>query len=354
MNLKRPPIPVSTLAALLLFLLPCSTLAASWEDLAKPEPHGRWVQPVEGKPALAVWGHAEGLRVGLPPLPGPRGLLRIYTPYLGQDETSVFNFIAVEPIPKGHTERGFSELEMSDLDGVQGKRLWSADTPQGATPSLEGWPARGVIETTNGLETLTVYVFVEPFQNGAKVYLRLRFRSDRPYEAGVSTFLQEESVELEHCIVTATMGNYARLRNLYLSDGVQSSLALWPNHRGDGFTPHARFSIERLIRTAAGDALFIAAPNEPEPEKAKYDPGTAFWWFYRGKIATQYWRRAQPSPDLAGWVNGRSTYWASQHSIPGGVAFENFELVEPFIQGAEYRFGVTPQTPEEFIRSEKE
>ncbi len=31
---------------------------------------------------LAVWGHVDGLRIGLWPMAGPRGLLRIYEPHL--------------------------------------------------------------------------------------------------------------------------------------------------------------------------------------------------------------------------------------------------------------------------------
>ena len=34
-----------------------------------------------------------------------------------------------------------------------------------------------------------------------------------------------------------------------------------------------------------------------------------------------------------GVVNGRYTYWASKSPIPGGIAYENFELTEPFQSG---------------------
>lgn len=35
-------------------------------------------------------------------------------------------------------------------------------------------------------------------------------------------------------------------------------------------------------------------------------------------------------------------YWVSQSLIPGGIAFENFELVEPFRDGTTFWFGVIP------------
>ncbi len=71
---------------------------------------------------------------------------------------------------------------------------------------------------------------------------------------------------------------------------------------------------------------------------------------YPGKKATQYWYCPTPSDQLKGVVNGRYTYWASKHPIPGGIACENFELTEPFEAGKSYVFGITPLTPEELIK----
>jgi hypothetical protein len=40
----------------------------------------------------------------------------------------------------------------------------------------------------------------------------------------------------------------------------------------------------------------------------------------------------------------RACYWASKHPIPGGVAFENFELGAAYRPGQEYVFSVEPTT----------
>lgn len=48
-------------------------------------------------------------------------------------------------------------------------------------------------------------------------------------------------------------------------------------------------------------------------------------------------------------MNGRYTYWASKSPIPGGIAYENFELTEPFQSGQSYIFGITPLSSEELI-----
>ena len=45
---------------------------------------------------------------------------------------------------------------------------------------------------------------------------------------------------------------------------------------------------------------------------------------------------------LQALVNARWSYWSSASEIPGGPSFENFEVVEPFRQGAAFRFSVDP------------
>lgn len=97
---------------LLLFILGLFSYAqqnnsAEWKQLAPPDTIGKWIQPVQSTQAMPIWGHADGILVGLAPLLGPRGLIRIYTPYLDYEFPEVMNFIAMEPIPKGSELRGF-------------------------------------------------------------------------------------------------------------------------------------------------------------------------------------------------------------------------------------------------------
>ena len=56
------------------------------ETLATPEKNGIWLQPAQNTKAQPIWGFANGIRIGIAPLGGPRGLIRIYTPYLEHDE----------------------------------------------------------------------------------------------------------------------------------------------------------------------------------------------------------------------------------------------------------------------------
>ena len=318
--------------------------------LAAPECDGTWIRPVQGRPAIPMWGLVDGIRVGLFPLNGPRGLIRIYTPYLGRSATDVMNFIAIEPIPAGSLTRGYSELEPSRLDQANGKRFWSTDDSLAMHPGDIRFPARGVISGEKGHQVMTFFIFSEAFDNGAKVYVRLRIREDHPYQVELSTFSYEGSVPLAHCIVTATMGNHARLRELHLKDTIKRAGSLWPDYKGKDFTLHDFTPLEEMIHNDKGTAYFIAAPDEKYPVDAAYVPRTPIHWRYTGIRATQYWYREEPSPDLKGLVNGRYCYWGCKLPIPGGVSYENFEIIEPFEEGATFVFGITPLSPECFIK----
>lgn len=309
----------------------------------------KWIRPISDSISIPIWGHQQGIRVGIAPTPGPRGLLRIFTPYLGHKEDKVFNFIALEPISKGSTERGFSELEMSQLDNVRGKRFWSSnDSICKDSPSLLQHSS-GIVENIDGIETLTLYIFSETFENGAKPFVRLRFYEDNIYEFELSTYKCSDSVPLEHFILTATMGNYARLRNLYLNDTIKSSLKLWSDYNDNHFTQHDVTFVSQMIKDIKGGVYFIAAPDEKDPVNVKYDKSTRINWKYYGKKATQYWYSPNPNKNLTGLVNGRYTYWGGKAPIPGGVSFENFEFVTPFESGEIFIFGVTPLSPDAFI-----
>lgn len=311
-------------------------------DLLPPVVEGRWLRPAAGDSAVPRWGHAEGLQIGLAPLPGPRGLLRVYAPYLGQPEGVVINYIAFEPIPRGRTERGLSELERSELDSRRGKRFWSADNLDDPSPRSPTALARGVVEQVDGVESLCVFILSEPFDNGARVAVRLTFRADRPHEVGLATHRLPESAELDRCILTATMGNYARLRRLHLADRVATPQELWPDFAGAGFTPHARFGLAELTRGKNGEAIAAATTDEAKPQAADYAFGTRRHWRYQGDKARQSWRVENPDPQLEVLVNARRVYWSSLSPIPGGASFENFEMSSPFTEGGQFWFAVGP------------
>ena len=295
-----------------------------------------WLRPSDSS-APPRWGHADGMQVGIPPLPGPRGLLRVYTPYLGHAENRLVNFIAIEPIVRGDEQRGYSELEPSALDpGQNGKRLWPLDRPDDA-PSEH--PTGGAIEDVDGVETLTIWIGVERFDNGAEVRVRVRFRADRPHEVEVAGCATADSAPLNALVLTATMGNWARLRVLELADRSVAPAELWPGFSGTGFAGHARFPLSELRRK--GDAAVVSAiGDEEDPWSVSYSADTAEHWHFLGDRARQSWIVDDPHPDLQVLVNARWAYWASASPIPGGPAYENFEILEPYREGAAYRFRV--------------
>lgn len=312
--------------------------------LAPPAQHDGWVLPAPRNDALPIWGLADGIRVGHWPARGPRGLIRIYAPYLENPPDQVINFIAVEPIVGGR--RGLSEMEHSDLDQTRGKRMWTTDDfPIDPQPQPAMWPARGKFIDIDGVQALSFYVVVEPFRSGARPIIQVILRKDRPHEVAFRVFSAANGAKLDACILSATMGNYARLRRLHLKDRVVDASQLWRDFAAkepgfEGFAPHAEWGIDDMtIRD--GVAEVAATPDEADPANAKYAPDTPDWWRYRGKPARQCWRAAA-SKDLVVRVNGRRVFWGTRIEIPGGVAFENFEMQSPFEPGQEFVFRVEP------------
>ncbi len=321
--------------------------------LEPPRQDGIWVRPAQDTPSMAVWGFADGIRVGINPPGRPRGLLDIYAPYLGAGDMNIINFIAMEPIVASSQNRGYSELESSALDGVQGKQFRSSDTPERPATWDKLHPARGTVAVEDGKQTLTVWIFCEKFDNGADVYVRLRFIEGSPYQFELQAFASAQSAPLDKFILTATMGNKMRLRRLYAADGVTKlSYDLWPDYRDKWFTPYEYTFLKDMVRDRNGGAWVLAYPTETEADyqNAVYEEGTFKGWDYKGIPATQYWYCPLPQDEMYSVVNGRYTYWAILKTIPGGIAFENFELVEPFRQGAVYYFGIDPDKPAKIIK----
>jgi len=299
-----------------------------------------------------VWGLTDGLRVAVFPggftgdEGGPRGLIRIGYPTLPGNRYDLINFIAIEPVVGG--TRAYSELEKSRFDGRQGKAFWTGTRP--STNHHAAAHSPGVITSPRpGVEELTVPLFIERFDNRAHVRLVLSLRSDTPDELCLTVHAEPDSAPIDTCILTATMGNKARSRLLWLKDETVSSLKIFGDYAGEGFTPHAFFSLARLPRNAVGDALIAISTDETNP--AAVAASTAFW-NYDGDKVTQYWRKpaAGLTDSLRCAVNARFSYWMSHDPIPGGPAFENFELVEDFQDGQQFIFGVTRRSPTQLLQ----
>lgn len=275
---------------------------------------------------------------GFPPPGGPRRLVRIGFPTTNAASYQLLNYIAIEPVVKG--VRGFSELENSALDRAAGKRLRAMGANAG-----DLFP--GVLSRrANGVEELSVEVGVEPFDNGAKVYLTISQRSDAPDEIRLAVRAAAGSAQMEYCILTATMGNKARLRQVWLRDRVVSSRELYGDYTGPDFAPHHYFPLEQLERDKRGDVVAPASNDEADPASVFPFPGTDHWHFAGPKV-TQYWKQSRDGirDDLNCVVNGRFVYWKSHQPIPGGVALENFEFQERFYEGQEFIFGISRSMP---------
>ena len=188
---------------------------------------------------------------------------------------------------------------------------------------------------------------VEKFDNGAHVYLVVTQRSDAPDEIELTLHAEPDSKPTQYVMLSATMGNKARTRLLWLADGPRSTKQLYPDFSGDGFAgPRSSGSGSSIGRPTA-TSLVAMTTDEANPAATKVADMDG--WYYGGQKVTQYWRKSKGTygNDLQAAVNARCFYWGMQLPIPGGAAFENFEMREPFRDGQRIRFGVTRKTPAE-------
>ncbi len=315
----------------------------------------QWILPNKpGDPLL--WGRRDGVVFGLPSdggLPGPRGLIRIGVISAKTGTPELLNFIAIEPVVAGRKKRGdrmaFSELEPSNLDaGLQGKRLW-VGVVDSASPSPGNFALSSFLSPDGAtrIEKLTVRIEVERFTaNHAHVYLVASMESEHPEEVRMTVYRYEDSPVIEELTLTATMGNYERLRWLWLKNQVIDSRKLYRSYKGEDFAERGSYPSKDMLKTKDGDAIVFCTSNEANPESNPDFQAKDHWRYRLGRL-TQYWRipKADIERNLRVRVNGRRVYWNSHDLIAGGVAFENVEVREKYKPGQSFIFGAVVKEP---------
>lgn len=330
-----------------------------------------WIRPVNEK-SPAVWGIRNGIVFGLWPYDienpvkekegGPRGLIRVGYEFKGHID--MINFIAVEPVVNDKME--FSEISPSQVDGKWGKFMWASDN---SNPGRY-YPAaisRGIITHPDpqhpDVEQLSLYIFMEQFLNGAHPYFKISIRSDNPEELCFEIFNEENSAPMQRCALTATMGNYSRLRFLYLKNKIVQAKELFDGFNGIDFIEKEAFPEKELLRDKNDDYIVLAETDESFTSLSSWPQQEAYYarwsWRYRPFFKlTQYWKKEKLQADtsLSVRVNGRAKYWSGGSAnknvyidIPGGVAFENFEMREKYYSGQKFYFGLSRKSPAEIV-----
>lgn len=331
-----------------------------------------WIRPAS-RTSPSIWGLKGGIVFSIWPYGvetdassfggGPRGLIRVGYEFKGK--IYLINFLAIEPVVNGKIE--FSEISPSQVDQKWGKLMWASGTRDSKTfePYSSSPGVIDTIRTNNSVtEKLSVYFFIEKFDHGAHPYLRLSITSDRPEEVGIEVFEKEGSAKMDRCVITATMGNYARLRNIYLKEQVINSKKLFENYNDIHFVEKESYPYTVFLKDRNGDFIVPAATDETFAGLSAWPQEEAYLdrvsWRYRPPFQlTQYWRKESSRFDssLKLRVNGRTFYWAGGVDdkskyirIPGGTAFENFELRENFYPGQKFYFGITRKTVPELLK----
>lgn len=335
---------------------------------ASQESQRQWIRPADGD--RLIWGIKGGIVLAIWPsgfleatYGGPRGLFRLG--YERNGKMMLVNFVAVEPVVAN--KRGFSELEPSTIPKQtvlprqkRGKFIWphseyppvtalekATTVEQMRRLSAQGW----LSQPSPGIEQLNVAFDIEKFNNGAHPWIMASIRNDRPEEIIFTINAAPDSATMQKCILTATMGNYIRARQLWLRDRIVYSKTLWPDPvaagvKAIGFTRPEFFEEDLMCRMKDGSLIAMITTDEEDPTKAAPRPP---FWHYKGLKVAQYWR-AYPHKEypLRVKVNGRFTYWMSRNPIPNGVAYENFELVQDYYNGQQFIFGITERPPDQF------
>jgi hypothetical protein len=343
-----------------------------YHDVNAQGPDKNWIRPANAK-SEAMWGIGNGIVFSIWPTGvegdrentgGPRGLIRVG--YENNGTVYLVNFLAIEPVVSGKIE--FSEISPSLIDNQWGKLIWSGES-ETDTAYFGGAKTRGIILHPDslhpGVEELSVYLFMERFKNGAHPYLRLFIRSDNPGELGIEVFNHTGSAQMQRCAVSATMGNYSRLRKLHLKDKVIKSTDLYKGFNGTGFIERESYTVSQLWKAGNGDVLAVAESDEDLnslnswPQERSYLNRAG--WRYRPNLKlSQYWRKDASEYDFSLMlrVNGRAKYWSGGSvnkqdyiDIPGGTSFENFELREKYHPGQKVYFGITGKTAQQLLLS---
>jgi hypothetical protein len=297
-----------------------------------------------GDPLL--YGVKNGITVALHPAGldarergGPRGLIRVG--YQEGGKYYLINYIAVEPLVG--SAQGFSELEKGG-DGQPGKRFWVGDSLKDGGVGKMGNRA-GRIQDTPAGQVLSFVLHVEPFANGARPVLEVSLFEKDPHRVQFRTFAGAGGKPMRRCVLTATMGNQSRCRFLCLKSKAVFAPDLYAGYTGNGFVEKGAYPLAELWQTKGGDVVAAITPDEFEPREVWPLPND--WWHHDGKWMAQFWLKRKGTYDrsLQCRVNGRRVYWAGTVPIPGGIAYENFELREDFRPGQEVWFGYTTQSP---------
>ena len=242
----------------------------------------QWVRP-SGPGDPLTRGRRDGVVFGLTSpggMRGPRGLIRVGIYANGLAEPQLLNFVAVEPVVTGTGLRGdrmaFSELEQSTLDpGQRGKRMWVHQGTAASQPEISG--RLETLHVGKGtIERLSVRIDVERFtENGAHVYVIASIDSNHPYEVRLTPYAEQDSKPVQELTLTATMGNFERLRLLWLKSGVVDSRRLFAAYEGTDFVEKNDYPLQEMLRTHTGDAIVFCTPSESSPRATPDRPDGA-------------------------------------------------------------------------------
>lgn len=337
--------------------------------IPRPEPplDGKadvWIYP-ENDNSNPIWGIKNGIIFGIdvtemdykPATLWAKGLLRIG--WADEDGKShFFNYIGLSIFKDGR-KMDFSEIERinfhpDNIDYAATLQDLLSEYPENSIEvqdllSLESNPPTLLSQVTTFEDNrMSVLLRLTTFRvSQAKIYLIIVIDQDKPREIQISIYNQEENTNpLDYVILSATYGNLARLRELYLKSQTVNANSLFQGQEQGSwcFYPIMSFGLNDLLTDDQGTITVYAGNDEEGDWIADLGNGAPY---YNGPKFYQYWRKYPDTyrEDLQVRVNGREKYFAGflnpcgSKNITGGISFENFEMIEEYYLGQTFWFG---------------
>lgn len=244
-----------------------------------------FVRPGDGVPKKRpVWGHRDGIQVGISPTLGPHGLLRIFAPHVGVPYPNRINYLSIEPTSQRHPVRDQSELAISrERNGRRGLQFLSSNSKR--RPGNTNQPATGVMSSDE--KTLRVFIHTEAFPGGALPIIEVVFQAGNPEDVQFRVHQDPGGEPMSECVLSATMGNYAMVREVRLP-GNKTHIAnqLWrPDEEKDylNFFPWRSWKLpEQMSDDRPSSQLRVSAFSDTRHAKA-YPDSVPNRWRYSGR-----------------------------------------------------------------------
>jgi hypothetical protein len=277
------------------------------------------------------WGFREGIRIRFGrffPRKPLWGTIQIVHTGTRLPKNLPLNELAIKPRADDRYANSTTE-QRTQAGGKLGLRFATSDSKQLSKKVWE--PAEGVLSEDG--KTLRLFVHPEPFSNRARPVIEIRFDAPHANRIGFRVHTASESTGMTECVLSAMSGSFADLRQLHFADGhvktTKQMFESWPDESkltDKERSPWQTFSGEQFPLVDDGTLRQIRLTSDvSDYSTLKYAGAVSTGWQYKALPSEQSWLCAAETPFTVA-LRARKSFRNGNGPIPGGPAFEDFEL----------------------------